>query len=206
MALVKVPVTKGKGFIEIDTSDGVLPDAVYQEALVQGLKVLLNRGMTKITKETYPVPAELQAAAMAKATETYAAMKAGKIRIVGVKSSDGKVSGAVMTEARRLARNLVKDAMKREGIKVSYVEASEITKAANALIAADPEIIEQAKAEIAARDAQKEKVTTAIDIKSIPQSAKKIKAAEEAKAAAKSTLSAAKAGKIKSKPVAQANA
>lgn len=203
MALVKVPVTKGKGSVEIDTER--LPDSVYQEALIQGLKVLTNRGMTKITKETYPVPAELQAAAMAKAGETVEAMLAGKIRIVGVKSSDGKVSGAVMTEARRLARNLVKDAMKREGIKVSYVEASEITKAANALIAADPEIIEQAKAEIAARDAQKEKVTTAIDIKSIPQSAKKIKAAEEAKAAAKSTLSAAKAGKIKSKPAAQAS-
>lgn len=195
MAIVKVPVTKGKGFIELDTE--TLPDTVYQEALMQGLKVLANRGMTKITKELYPNAAELAAAAMAKAEATKADMLAGKIRIMGAKASDGKVSGAVMTEARRLARNLIKDQIKRDGGKISHYDAKDITAAANALIAANPEVVEQAKASIAARDAEASQIATTLGevAKSISASPKKIKAAEDAKA--NKPLSAAKAGKVK---------
>ena len=47
MAIMQVPVTKGKGVIEIDTDS--LPEAVYAEALLQGLKTLVNRGQSKIT-------------------------------------------------------------------------------------------------------------------------------------------------------------
>lgn len=190
--LIKVPVTKGKGFVEVWT--GELPDAVYQEILAQGLKVLVNRGTTKITKETYPDADELKAAAMAKAEEQVAALKSGKIRIVGAKST--KISGAVMTEARRLARNLVKDEIKRQGLKISHFDAKEITASANALIAARPEIVEQAQASIAARDAEAASVASAINVKAIPVSEKKIKALEDAKAAKGTILSAAKAGKI----------
>lgn len=208
MALLQVPITKGKGTIEVDTEK--LPDAVYAEALAQGLKVIYNRGMSKITKETYPNPDEMKAAAMAKAAETHEAAKAGKIRIMGAKVN--KASGAVMTEARRLARNLVKDEMKRQGIKVSYVEASEITKAANALLAAQPELIEQAKEAIKEREAKAEATKEALAgiTLAIPVSEKKKAKAEAEKAKAKQ-LSAAKAGKTEprkkgQKPAAQPNA
>lgn len=209
MATIRVPITKGKGWVEVNTDDpsdgGDLPAGVFAEALLQGLKVIFNRGMTKITKEAYPVEAEMKAAAMDKAAKTLEDVRAGKIRIMGAKAD--KVSGAVMTEARRLARNLVKDEMKRQGIKVSYVEASEITKAANALLAAQPDLVEQAKAALAEREKKGEKIKAAIDVASIPISSKKKAAADKKKAEAKEQLSAAKAGKTKkSKPAAQPNA
>lgn len=202
MGIVNVSIVKAKQTIEIETDK--LPQAVYEEALAQGLKVLMNRGNTKITKTTYPKPEELQAKAMEAAHAMRENLYAGKIRIMGAKS-DNKVPGVVMTEARRIARNLVKDELKRQGVKVSYVEASEITKAANALIAADPEIIKQAEDAISARNAQAEKVKAALgDIKaSVPVSEKKKAAAEKAKAdnkaKANAVLSAAQAGKTQGK-------
>jgi hypothetical protein len=184
---LKIPVTKGKSFIEVNTGD--LPEHVYREALIQGLKVLVNRGMTKLTKEAYPDAEKLKEAAMEKAEETLLNMYEGKIRIMGGAKSD-KVPREVMTEARRMAKALVKEELKRSGVKVSYVESSEITKAANALLADQPEIIEDAKKEVERRAATKVK----LDISSIPLSQKRIKAAE-AKRADKN-VSQAKAGKI----------
>ena len=185
---LKIPVVKGKSYLEVIPDD--LPIHVYREALVQGLKVLLNRGQTKITKAAYPEAEALKAAAMEAAEATLQNMYDGKIRIMGGAAKSDKVPREVMTEARRIARNLVKEELKRSGVKVSYVESSEITKAANALLAADPDIIEQAKDEVEKRAAKKVK----IDIASIPISQKKVKAAEAKKA--DRTLSAAKAGKV----------
>jgi len=186
--MLKIPVVKGKTFLEVNTAE--LPIHVYREALVQGLKVLLNRGQTKITKEAYPEPEALKAKAMETAEETLENMYKGKIRIMGGAAKADKVPREVMTEARRIARNLVKEELKRSGVKVSYVESSEITKAANALLAADPDIIKQAEEEVEKRAAKKVK----IDIASIPISQKKMKAAEDRKK--DKTLSAAKAGKV----------
>jgi len=185
--IFKVPVVKAKTYLEVKS--GILPDHVYHEALLLGLKTLLNRGQTKITKEAFPEPEKLRAEAMEKAEETLANMYTGKIRIAGGKAS-GKVPGVVMTEARRIARALVKEELKRSGVRVSLVEASVITAAANGLIASQPEILEQATEEIERRAKTKIK----IDISSIQISPKKLKAAE-AKQAEK-VLSAAKAGKI----------
>lgn len=191
--MLRVPVTKAKSMIEVDT--GQLPEHVYREALVQGLKVLINRGMTKLTKEAFPDPELLQAAAQEKAEETLLNMYDGKIRIMGGAKSD-KVPREVMTEARRIARALVKDGLKRAGVKISYVESSEITKAANVLLADQPEILAQAKEEVERRAKAASKVN--IDVGSIPISQKRKAAAEAAAAAKKAdkTLSAAKAGKV----------
>lgn len=198
MAKIQVPVSKGKGTIEFDTE--TLPEAVYREAMIQGLKVLLNRGMTKIVKGGYASEDAYHEAAMAKAQENAANINAGKIRIMGAKAD--KASGKAMVEARRIARAMVKDELKKAGVKVSYIEASEITKAANALIAADPTILEKAKAAIAEREAEASQLGSALtDIaKAIPVSEKRKAKAEEEKAKAKA-LSAAQAGKTKpSKP------
>jgi hypothetical protein len=204
MAKVNVPVTKSKGFVEIETDN--LPDEVYKEALLQGLKVLVNRGMSKITKANIPDEATFKAEAQAKAKKNVEDIYAGKVRITGGKAK--KASGVVMTEARRLAKNLVKDAMKSAGIKISHVEASEITKAANALLDEDPSIIEQAKANVEAREKQVEgegdKLASIVGSISISQ--KKV-AAAEAKRAKGGTLSAKQAGKTaKHKPAPEANA
>lgn len=204
MSVLSIPITKGKGFIEIDTAE--IPDDVYQEIMLQGLKVLLNRGASKITKETYPEEAELHTAAMAKAQEQVELVKTSKIKFTGQKATK-KESGAVMTEARRLAKNVVKDAIKANGGKISHYEPKDITAAANELLKADPSLVEQAKANLAALEAK----PTAVDIGSlIKVSAKKVHQAEEKKAKAKANapLSAKQAGKVKprTKPAAGATA
>jgi hypothetical protein len=195
MAILTIPVTKSKLTLDVDTNG--LPEEVYAEALLQGLKVLLNRGTTKITKETYPVESDLRAAAQAKAEEQLAACMDGTIKLTGSKSKT-KESGEVMTEARRLAKNIIKDEIKREGGKISHYEPKEITAAANELLANDPSIIETAKANLEARKATPVKM----DLKSILHtSPKKIKEAEEKKAKAKANapLSKTQAGKVKAR-------
>lgn len=209
MAVIKVAITKGKGSLDVDTD--ALPENVYKEVVAQGLKVLLNRGMTKITvaKLTGDDLAKAMAAAMEVGQKNLENLLAGKVRITAAKG-DGKVPGVVMTEARRIAKQMVKDMMKREGIKLRDVDAKDITAAANALIASDETIIAKAQANI---DSVKEEGTKVADIlagitKAIPINEKK-KAKNEAEAAEKKKerqLSAAQAGKTNKRKPAQASA
>lgn len=199
MAIMQIAVTKSKGSaVDIDTDK--LPQEVYEEALRQGLKVLVNRGMSKITKAELGDEATVKAEALTKAQKNVDDIYAGKVKLSGSAKAT-KVSGAVNTEAMRLARNLVKDEMKKAGIKISHVEASEITKAAKEVLNGEqgPRIIEMATANIAERTL----VPVKFDVKSIPISDKKVKAAEAKKA--KDQLSAKQAGMTaKAKPKAQA--
>lgn len=59
--------------------------------------------------------------------------------------------GPVRTECLRIARKLVKDELKAQGIKVSEVEASEITKAAIAVINGERGVFKQALVNLKAR-------------------------------------------------------
>lgn len=204
MSLLAIAITKGKASIEIETDD--LPEDVYREALIQGLKVLLNRGMSKITVAAYSDKADpaaaVKEAAMVKAAENVIAVKAGDIKFTG-SAKTKKVPGAVMTEARRLAKNLIKDAMKAQGIKISHVKASEITKAANSLLDDSPEIIAQAEANLAER----EKAPIKIDLKALIKEDPELVAKAEARKSKKGTLSAKQAALPKKhKPAAQATA
>jgi hypothetical protein len=195
----RVPVTKAKGFVEVDTGD--LPDHVYKAIFAEGLKVFVNRGMTKITVKDLEGEhlEKAKAAALAKAQENVENLKAGKVRITGGAKAN-KVSGKVMTEARRIAKALIKEELKRQKKKISHIEPKEITAAANALIEANPEIIEQAKAAIEAQEQEVSKLK--IDISSIKESEKLV--ARETKKAG--TLSAAQAGKPAKRKGAQATA
>lgn len=189
MAIMQVPCTKSKGTVEIDTEK--LPDAVYAEALLQGLKVLINRGMSKVTKETYPQAEEMKTKAQEVAEKNREDLLAGKVRITGGAKTKG-ISGAVKTEAMRLARNLVKDEIKKAGGKISHYEASEITKAAKALLEQDTTLLDMAKANLEERA----KVPVSINVAGIAISSKKVAAAEAKKAKA-GTLSATQAGLAK---------
>jgi hypothetical protein len=55
------------------------------------------------------------------------------------------MNGAVMTLARYYGRQAVKRELLAQGLKLSHIEACEITKAANQHIIDHPEIIEQAR-------------------------------------------------------------
>ena len=64
---------------------------------------------------------------------------------------DKLADGPVRTECLRIARKLVKDELKAQGIKVSHVEASEITRAAKDLISKDRTIFKEARANLKAQ-------------------------------------------------------
>ena len=199
-AIITVPVTKGNTTINIDTE--ILPEKYYVAALTSGLKTLVNGGTTKIIKPKVQTPeamAAYHAEAIAKAQERVEAMMAGKLK-VGRAAAEAGPSGAVMTEARRLARQLVKDTLREAGQKVSHYKASEITAAANQLLASPDgkSLITQAEENLTSR-----KPVVKVDISKIkedPELIAKDLAAKEAKAEAKAAgagvLSAKQAGKV----------
>lgn len=206
---VQIPITKAKSYIAVNT-DGIeeggdLTQEVYREALILGLKAILNRGTTKITKETYPKEEEMRAAAMAQAEKMFAQMKTNDIRFVGAKKVK-EVSGEVMTEAMATARKHVKQYLKDQGIKVSHVKASEITKHAKALLVTYPQIVEDAKATVKARkEAAKGGLDMAGVFGQIEVDPKLVAKSEQEKAERKAAGSAAKAGKVafRAKPTVQ---
>jgi hypothetical protein len=202
---ITIALKNGAGTVDVDTAR--LPDEVYREALMQGLKVIAERGMSKLTKANIPDEAERKAEIHRKAEGNVQEMYAGTIKITGAAKAK-KASGAVMTEAMRLARNLVKDAMKANKIKISHVKASEITAAAKALLESDASILTTAEANLAAREATPLK----IDITKLVHIDAGLKAkddAKKAKAAAEKPLSAKQAGKVapraKARPAAHAS-
>jgi hypothetical protein len=205
--LVAIALKNAAGTIEVDTAK--LPDDVYREALMQGLKVIAERGMSKITKANIPDEATRRAEIKAKAEANVQDMYDGKVKITGAKTVK-KASGAVMTEAMRLARNLIKDAMKANKIKISTVKASEITKAAKAYIESNASIIATAEKNLQER----EQTPMTIDITKLIHADPELVAKAEAKAAkakAEKPLSKTQAGKVAprakgAKPAPQANA
>lgn len=217
MGIINVPITKASSkdepaFIQVNTASpeegGDITDEVLNEILLQGLKVVLNRGMSKITKESYEndLPA-MRAAALKKAQETYEDMKAGNIRITGGKAKKG-VPREVMQEAMQQARKYVKQWMKDNGIKLAHVSAKEITAAAKDLVADQPSILEQAKATVEARKESQKGFDLSQLGNKIKVDPKLVAKDEKEKAEAKAQLSAAKAGKIpvRAKPAPQATA
>lgn len=192
MANLQIPVTKAKTTVTINTDE--IPEEMYFEALRRGLKDMINSGMSKITtKGLEGGEAEsAKAAALEKAEANLAAIKAGKFKI-GRQKAEGKASGAVMTEARRIARGVVKDMLRQNGYKISLVAASDITAIANKIIAEDPSYIKQAEANLEARKAVP--LPASIDLGAMVKvDPKKAAAAEAKKAEAKTMLSAKQAG------------
>lgn len=195
MAIMKVPVVKAKTTLDVDTN--ALPEDVYAEALLLGLKQLLGRGMSKITSASTKDDAELQALALEQANKNLEKVKAGDIKFTGKKAA-GKTKGEVMTEARRLAKLLVKDAIKRAKQRISDYDAKEISALAEEYIEGNSEILDQAKANIEARS--KLKGADTIDVSKLVKNPKKVAKADEKKAEAKDkTLSAKQAGMVKVK-------
>lgn len=206
MATLRVPVTKAGTTIEVNSDS--LPEEAYKFVFEAGLKAVLNLGMSKILTKGLEGDklAEAQAAALAKAQENLDNLLAGKIkkgRTTAKDANGNKVSGPVMTEARRLAKEVVKNEIRAAGMKISHVEASVITKAANELIAADPSYIEKATANLEARST----IKSAVDIKAlVHESPKLVAKANAAKAERKTQLSAKQAGKVAPRKTREAGA
>ena len=203
MAVLNVAITKAKTTMAVDTDK--IPEDVYAEALLLGLKVLLNRGTSKVTASTYPNAEELKAAALATAEKQMELVNTSKIKFTGGKKKSG-ATGAVMTEARRLAKALVKDELKRAGIKISHVEASEITKAANLYLESEhgTALIDKAKANLAERE--KVSIGDTIDVSKVIAISPELVAKANARKAKGGTLSAKQAGKVAKRAKGEAQA
>ena len=214
--IMHIPITKTKPWaaksvpetVEIDTDSNTLPDNVYQEALFQGLKVLLNRGTSKITKEGFASEAEMISAAKSKAQEQLALLMAGKVR--ASRAAKPGTSREVTIEATRLAVAEIKAAMREAGLKISHYKSKDITACAKDYLKDHPELIQKAEAAIAARD-EKVKTGLGVDLKTVlhedatqiekvAKAAAKSKAAKAAAKADKPPLSAAVAGKVLHRP------
>jgi hypothetical protein len=203
MAIMQVPVTKGKGFVELDTDS--LPEGVYAEALLQGLKTLVNRGMSKVTEKDLGSKELVISEAMLVAAKNVEKIVAGDIKFSGkAKATAGKVDKAVTTEAMRIARDRIRDAIKADGKKKLYaIKASEISAAAKELLAVDPSILEQAEANLRARAETPAAVDMSALIAGMKEDHTKIaakeaeKAAKKAEKSDKAPLSAKQAGMVK---------
>lgn len=208
------PITKVKGeTIEVNFDE--LPIEIYREMLRLGAKEYVNKvGMSKIgaglTKLEGTELKKAQDAVVAQAKKNVEAMTTGNgFKYSGESKSATKVSGAVNTEAMRLAKNIVKDLMKKAGLKISHTPASEITIAAKAVLASMPDLYKTAEANLEAR--AKTPSIPGLDIKALVHADPELVAkAEKAKAAKKKggTISAKQAGMVapKKKPGAQPTA
>jgi len=198
--IIRVPITKGGGYVEINAD--TVPIEVYQAALELGFKEMANRGMSKITVKGLEGTdlAKAREAAMKKGEENAEAIRTGKVRITGAKAaSTSKVSKALQAEARRIARDVVKDELRKAGKKISHYKAAQITKAADELIAADPSFLEQAQRNLSGRADAPAKIDIASLIKEDPDLVAKAEAKKK-----DAPLSAKQAGLVaKSKPKVQ---
>jgi hypothetical protein len=191
-----IQIVKAKTTMEVEIDN--LPEETYAEALRRGLKDILNSEQTKFTKKDYPNAEELQAASLAKAQEQLEKAYAGTIRMSG-QPRKAKVAGKVMIEARRRAKSFVKDTLRRDGVKVSYVEPRAITQAANDYLETEEGLglIAKVQAEMEALD----KAPPKVNISKVQVSAKRKAEAEKKKteATARAAVSAAQAGRVQAR-------
>lgn len=189
-SIVSVFISKGKGSLDVDISK--LPDDVYNEVVQKGLQSILGRGMGEI--KTGALEGEelrrAQEAAMEVAAANLDKCYKGEIRFMAAKRT--KVKGKERTEALRIAKQIVKDQMKAEGLKVSHYSAKEITAAAEQVLNDNPEILEQAKENLAKIESERTKKVK-IDLKSsMKADPKKVAAAKEKSDKAKAATAAKK--------------
>lgn len=195
--VLRIPITKaGKdAFVEIDYND---ESQVHSVSLLEiyklGLKELVNRGMSKVTKAAFNGDlVALAAKAMEIAQANVQKIAEGNIRVSGSRTKEPK--GAIQTEAMRLARALVKKSIKDQGYKVGSFKASEITDFAKQLLASPrgQEITDSARANIAKREEESKGLS--VDLSGVADLASKKAAPRTKGKVAEGQLSAAQAGK-----------
>lgn len=162
--VMRIAITKSGGTVDIDTS--AIPQEVYEAALAEGLKALVNKGMSKITLKGLEGSelAKAKAAAQEKGEANAKEILDGSIKLPGRKARS-KVPAEVMTEARRLAKNLVKDELKRNNIRLKDVASKDITAWANKVLEGNRELMAEAEANVAAR--KDSKLTGTINLKGL---------------------------------------
>lgn len=208
--LLKIKLKGDVGEVECDPSKIVDMD-IYQFIFQTGLETLVNKiGMSKlaagITKAQGEDKVKRTEAIIEQALKTIQAMYDGDLK--GAKATSKK-SGAVNTEAMRLAKAVVKDTLRSAGYKIGAFDAKEITAYAKEVLKSNPNLYKTAEENLKARA---ELPVKGLDVKSIlgertgDETLKaKPKVPPKPKAKKGDVLSAAQAGKVapRSKPTGQ---
>jgi hypothetical protein len=143
---------KGLGTVTVNMS--TLDDRGYKLAMIEGVKLLLTtvkmgKLLPGITKLEGDAKEKAVAAVMAQAKANADALAKGTL--VKGRGAAVKTSGAVQTEAMRLAKMLVKDHIKAKGQKIGAYTAKEITEYAKVVLNGNPRLIQQAEVNLAER-------------------------------------------------------
>ena len=201
MAALEIPITKaGKGVtFVIDTEVmNELGNEQYLRVLTDGWKGVLNSRMSNIESPIKVLPENVEAHkafVLAAAKKNFDDFIGGTLTKRTSNSKAAAASRAVMTEARRLAKETVKSEIRRAGSKPSLVEPRVITAAANELVKTDPWYVSQAETNIA--DREKVAAGAKADFASLElaESPRLQEKAEKAAAERKAALSAKQASK-----------
>lgn len=190
----KVPIVKAGATAFIDVDVSTYSDEAYAYVMAEGLKAIANARMSKVgavTKLTGKELEDAQALALKIAEENLDKLAKGDIKLKSAKASKSDIPRDVQTEALRLARDVVRNEIRKAGGKISQYAAKDITAAAHAVIAGDPSYLDKARANLESRA----NLTSAIDVSSMIHVDPK-KAAKAAEAKASKPLSATQAGKV----------
>lgn len=193
---IEVHITKAKAAVTVDMDR--VADKYYKAFLVDGASYYLNKGMSKITIKGLDGEklAEAQGAALKKANENLEAIYNGSMKVKGQKAAT-KVSGKVMTEARKIAREIVRSLTREAGYKVSHYKAADITAYANKYIESHPEVLVQAEANLKAMEVKSNADLGFLDgLTADPALVAKAEKEAAAKRKGDGTLSAKQAGKV----------
>ena len=189
--IIPVPKAGKETTVEIDPNEvmGDWPEDTIREILTQGLKVVLNRGQSKLKSTrnmTDKADAEKEREAIVEQVNKQVELcKAGKIKVTGGKSKAAGSRSPERVIAMQLARQAVKDELKRRNMKPSHYAQSEISKMAEQLLQSGSEVAEEILAdakEEADRREQRKKKGAATDSFGIDVSDMKVDEALVAKA------------------------
>jgi len=207
---LKIKLKGGAGEVEVDTSR-IEDMAVYQYIFQVGLETIINKvGMSKIAAGLTKLEGEEQAkahkAVVEQAQKTVQAMYDGDLK--GAKATS-KRTGAVQTEAMRLAKALVKQTLRDNGYKISAFDAKELSAFAKDVLASNQDLYKTAEENLKARAALPVKglnVAAMLGERSGDEALKaKPKVPPKPKGKAKDVISSTQAGKFqpRQKPTGQ---
>lgn len=198
-----IVVTKAKQSIPVDWAS--LPPEVQLYVVKYGLEKLLNTAAGKITKNNTDSAEEMATLAMAEANKKLDALKAGKTGRASAKAS--KVDRTVMTEAKRLALNVIKAGIKANNERISDYASSSLTAAAAEYLAEHPELIAMAQETVTAANVMAEVAKTGVvagiakDPDKVKKNDAKRKTDRETTAAKKAGMPGPQASQLKRRPV-----
>jgi hypothetical protein len=187
--MVKVPIVKGKQAIEVDVQQ--IPQDMWDQVVLAGLKVVLNGGATKLTKKEIPDEEELKTKAMEVADDRLQQLYDGTLRIGRGSTSTKQVSGEVKIEARQQALKTIKAQLKKQGFLLRDYDPKDLRAAADDLLESEDgeSIYKEAQAAIDARNKK------TLDLSGLKPSANAKAKADRRSKERKSDVSAAQAGR-----------